>query len=315
MVQVRKWRQQQAEGGVNRPSMESSTHAIPIGVVTTLANSFVGATVSNAASIDVAEVDIPPTALSEVFPNIQETEARWAKTAIEVLAGSPDFDIMTWWSVYLAGSHSPGQGRLGAYDQDRSSWRLLVDMSMDSHMAILGQEITRGINVMIPPGALRFESHIGALDWLGYAPKETARPRPEENWLNRFSEYASLILKPWFVRSIATAGRKASIRRLEKIYSFRNQTEVVRFIESNLPHLSVLESLPTMAQDHFPGCGLALEVVVDPETTDSRQLVVYISTSLSPEEAVERLDRFDHDWWLDKLQLTAGKLGINLEFR
>ncbi len=53
-----------------------------------------------------------------------------------------------------------------------------------------------------------------------------------------------------------------------------------------------------------------LELEGDPEVLRRRYLAARILTSLSPEEAVARLERFDEEWWLDHI----GRAGRDLVF-
>ena len=41
----------------------------------------------------------------------------------------------------------------------------------------------------------------------------------------------------------------------------------------------------------------ALDVVHDPEEEDSGMLIAFIQTTLDPDEALDRLDRFSDGWW------------------
>ncbi len=60
---------------------------------------------------------------------------------------------------------------------------------------------------------------------------------------------------------------------------------------------------------------VVLEVVADPEADDDRELFTFIRTSLPPQEALEKLDQLDENWWLDAGDQADGKLCIHLEFK
>jgi hypothetical protein len=64
----------------------------------------------------------------------------------------------------------------------------------------------------------------------------------------------------------------------------------------------------------FPSAELILEVVTDPEAKRDKELVVFIHTSLTPDEALDKLERLDRNWWLDASLDAGGKLCIHLEF-
>ena len=108
---------------------------------------------------------------------------------------------------------------------------------------------------------------------------------------------------------------QTQIRLLDRLYTFRERTEVLWFLERYpfLPPL-LLEAYDEI-ENHFPYSELFLEVVTDPEETDDSQLVISIGTNLNPDEADDRLDEFDDSWWLDALDQAQGKLCIDVEFR
>lgn len=108
---------------------------------------------------------------------------------------------------------------------------------------------------------------------------------------------------------------QAAIQLLERLYTFRQRAEVLWFLE-RYPFLAplLLEAYEEIGY-YFPCTQVFLEVVADPEAIDDYQLVISIATNLAPDEAVNRLERFDEDWWLDTLDWAQGKLCINVEFR
>lgn len=105
------------------------------------------------------------------------------------------------------------------------------------------------------------------------------------------------------------------VRALERLYIFKERLEVLDFINLH-PFLAPLlfEVVGRIAQ-FFPEPQLSLEVVSDFEFPDSSQLVLSIETTLSPDEALKRLDSFDDDWWLDTAREAEGRLCIDVEFR
>lgn len=105
------------------------------------------------------------------------------------------------------------------------------------------------------------------------------------------------------------------VRALDRLYIFKERLEVLNFIDLH-PFLVPLlfEAVGRIAQ-FFPEPQLSLEVVSDFEFPDSSQLVLSIETTLSPDEALKRLDRFDDDWWLDAAREAEGGLCIDVEFR
>lgn len=101
---------------------------------------------------------------------------------------------------------------------------------------------------------------------------------------------------------------------LEDLYTFRNSVAVRHFLLCH-PHLIDLlfEAYPHLARCFGPNPQVALEVVQDPEVADWTQLVAYILTSLPVNQALDRLDRFDDEWFLDQVDQVDDLFNFNLE--
>lgn len=108
---------------------------------------------------------------------------------------------------------------------------------------------------------------------------------------------------------------KTEIQWLEQLYTFRERPGVLRFLNKYPFLVSLLLEAHKKIGDYFPNSQVFLEVVTDPETINDHQLVTFIATNLVPDKAVDSLNRFDDDWWLDALDRAQGKLCINLEFQ
>lgn len=101
---------------------------------------------------------------------------------------------------------------------------------------------------------------------------------------------------------------------LSKIYTFRKPSEVSEFLRDNHFLISLLVEAYDNIEAFFPSAELILEVVTDPEAKRDKELVVFIHTSLTPDEALDKLERLDRNWWLDASLDAGGKLCIHLEF-
>jgi len=100
---------------------------------------------------------------------------------------------------------------------------------------------------------------------------------------------------------------------LNQLYTFRGG-EVLPFLDRRPFLAPLLFDAYGKIRNYFPSSRVFLEVVADSETVNSEQLVVFISTSLSADEAFVRLKRLDKDWWLGALGSAHGELCINVEF-
>lgn len=100
--------------------------------------------------------------------------------------------------------------------------------------------------------------------------------------------------------SSVTIRPQKNVEILEFFYTFENPHEVLKFI---LSHDHIVVSLRESYQ-HIKRIfaeslvDVSLKYTLDPEE-DYECLFVNIKTNLSPELALERLNRFDMEWWLD----------------
>lgn len=103
-------------------------------------------------------------------------------------------------------------------------------------------------------------------------------------------------------------------QKIEDCYHFKSKSRVKEFIEehSYLTHI-LIESYELIIRFFGSGCYLELAVTTDPEE-GFKELFVYIKTALPVDEALQKLDNFDDQWFLDKMSDTKGKLNFNLSF-
>jgi hypothetical protein len=124
---------------------------------------------------------------------------------------------------------------------------------------------------------------------------------------NRLTQYDAL-------RQILNAIESPSLHRLEEAYSFRDALAVERFLDRHPQLIDLLIEAHAHVVKHFgPDVHVVLEVVVDPESDIGEQLFAYISTTLTPGEALDRLDRVDEEWFLNQLDVAGGLFNFNLE--
>jgi len=105
------------------------------------------------------------------------------------------------------------------------------------------------------------------------------------------------------------------ISQLEAIYEFLNPFEVRGYF-LDYPFLIELlfEAFPEIERFFGRNPRVVLKVVKDPDIEGEEQLFAYIHTALSAEEALNRMDRLDEEWFLDKIDYTEGKFNLNIEF-
>lgn len=105
------------------------------------------------------------------------------------------------------------------------------------------------------------------------------------------------------------------IKALEKSYKFRNDDAVRTFLMEEPSAAVLLSEAYGRIREYFPDSEIFIEVVADPETSGENELVVSIATDLSPREAIERLDAFDEDWWLEASDRSKADICIKVEYK
>ena len=91
----------------------------------------------------------------------------------------------------------------------------------------------------------------------------------------------------------------ADIEYLEKLYTWREKIEVLEFLENYQFLIPILLEAPDKICHYFPEAQLFLECVTDPEGIDDDMLELAICMNLDPDEAVDKLNKFQDDWWLN----------------
>jgi hypothetical protein len=106
-----------------------------------------------------------------------------------------------------------------------------------------------------------------------------------------------------------------ALQALDQFYTFRRAEEVSGFLQAH-PFLVplLLEAHGKIAKYFGPSPEVVLEVIIDPEAEDDRELFALVRVDLSPDEAVRRLERFDQEWWLDASSQGCCLLNIDVEY-
>jgi hypothetical protein len=97
-------------------------------------------------------------------------------------------------------------------------------------------------------------------------------------------------------------------------YMLSESSAVGNFIQAHQELTSLLNEAYQELRKYFSSEDLKLELVTDPEIAGEQQLFVYIFTSLSVTDALQKFDEFDEQWWLDRIDRANGLLNFNLRF-
>ena len=101
---------------------------------------------------------------------------------------------------------------------------------------------------------------------------------------------------------------------LNAVYMVADPVRVSRLIAECPLLLGLLEEASGMIAEFFADVRLELSVASD-LAGEGDTLLISIDTDLAADEAMDLLDHFDQEWWLDKQEQVQGRLCIDVEFR
>lgn len=102
---------------------------------------------------------------------------------------------------------------------------------------------------------------------------------------------------------------------LSRLYNIRRESEVFEFLEDKPSLISLVVKAHERIRDYFgSSTELVLEVITDPEASEDYELVIFVHTNLSPDDAFSKLEQLDEGWWLDASSDMSEKLCIHMEF-
>ena len=108
---------------------------------------------------------------------------------------------------------------------------------------------------------------------------------------------------------------KNKIKELSEHLIFRGDyLYIEKYILKNRHLIPFLEQIPLRILEFFPSSKLYLELVTDPEERNEEELFIYIKTSLNPRKALEKLEDFDKNWFIDACLTYDADICVNLEF-
>jgi hypothetical protein len=107
-----------------------------------------------------------------------------------------------------------------------------------------------------------------------------------------------------------------TLDKIKKKYSIPESdlSNVEQFLDKHKDIANLVLEAYTKIRDFFTSETLLLELISDTSIEGGEELFVYIQTYLSVEEAVEKINNFDEQWFLDQLSRTKGLFNFNLRF-
>lgn len=109
---------------------------------------------------------------------------------------------------------------------------------------------------------------------------------------------------------------QAEIIQLEQLYTLREPSQVLEFIEKHPFLLPLLLEAPDKIKHYFPDTPLILEVDIDPESSsmDDDQLAILIASEIDPEESVDKLCELNRAWAIDIQRISQWKLLVMMGY-
>jgi hypothetical protein len=105
--------------------------------------------------------------------------------------------------------------------------------------------------------------------------------------------------------------------RMEQVlalYSIEDLKAVESFLEENTFLIPLLFATYLNIVKYFSYSQVTLDVETDYEYPTHQELAAYVVTNLPVEEALQQLERFDEQWWLNVLDQAQSKFDVDLRF-
>ena len=103
--------------------------------------------------------------------------------------------------------------------------------------------------------------------------------------------------------------------QLRTLFHIEDFLSVTKFISQNPTLYSTLLEIEEAIRMHFPEEKLRLALYADPEGEMNDELAIYILTKDEPRTALAKLDEFDNNFWLDKIDQYGGLVLVNLRYQ
>ena len=106
---------------------------------------------------------------------------------------------------------------------------------------------------------------------------------------------------------------QAVMSELRRDYQLDDEDEILTFLERHPAVVPLLHDIRSNIRRFFGEDPVRLDMFHDPEwPVDDPQLVVNIQTPLEPVEALDRLHKFDDEWWIKRPGETRAPLIVSI---
>ena len=105
------------------------------------------------------------------------------------------------------------------------------------------------------------------------------------------------------------------LRAATEVYTLRRPNDVYDFLKKEPSAIAQILETYEKIQEYFPQDEIFMEVLADPGSPIEKELLISISTSLPPIDAIRRLDAFDDSWWLGASCSSPADICIKVGYR
>ena len=106
---------------------------------------------------------------------------------------------------------------------------------------------------------------------------------------------------------------RAVMSELKRDYQMTDEEEILAFLERHPAVAPLLVDIRSNIRKFFGEDSVRLEMFHDPEWPEEEaELLVNIETHIDAMEALDRLHRFDDDWWIKKLTESRYPLIVSI---
>jgi hypothetical protein len=107
----------------------------------------------------------------------------------------------------------------------------------------------------------------------------------------------------------------AQSQTINELYTIENMLDVNIFLQNHSNLIDIILEAHPQLRKYFPTEKLRLKLFSNPESSQWEKLVLSICASPeSVDEALNQLEKFDENWWIDASSGVAVNLCINLDF-
>jgi len=143
----------------------------------------------------------------------------------------------------------------------------------------------------------------------------TTRPEHKEGWTKDLEIPAQqtrkifLFADPNTNELVSIDDKGFGIAMLRNYYNMEGEKNIRKCIDGNDNLIPIFYDIHKNIQKYFPNSPLSMRAI-------QNDLIISVGTTFNPEEAIDRLDRFDDGWWLDKSFAldTNTRISIRVEY-